>query len=171
MSKLVIATGIITTCLMSSAAFAAPLVIDGSGLTETVACTGNEVDIYGKNNTVKLTGKCDEIDIRGIGHNVTFEQADEIDVKGNNNKVTGGTVEEVSIKGESNQISATLKGTRDEAELDISGRANTADVKLEGFTEIEARGRSNKVNWTKVGNTQDPRVSISGSDNTVQQGQ
>lgn len=170
MSKLLLAAGIVTTCLMSSAAFAAPIVIDGSGLNETVACTGNEIDIYGKDNTVKLTGKCDEIDIRGSGHNVTFEQADEIDVKGSNNKVAGGTVEEISVKGESNQISATLKGTRDEAELDISGHANTADVKLENFAEIEASGRSNKVTWTKVGNTQDPRVSISGSDNTVQQG-
>lgn len=170
MSKLLFATGIVTTCLMSSAAFSAPLIIDGSGLSETVACTGNEIDIYGKNNTVKLSGQCDEIDIRGSGHNVTFEQADEIDVKGSNNKVTGGTVEEVTIKGESNQISATLKGIRDEAELDISGHANQADVKLESFTEIEVRGRSNKVTWAKVGTTQEPHVSISGSDNTVQQG-
>ena len=97
MLKLLLTTSVVAACMMSSTAFAERLLVNGSDLNKTVACTNNNISINGKNNTVKLTGKCDKIDIRGNGHNVIFETSEEIEIKGANNKVTGGTSDEISV--------------------------------------------------------------------------
>ncbi|MGU3575958.1 DUF3060 domain-containing protein [Brucellaceae bacterium C25G] len=167
MLKFLLISTALSTSIIGFNAQAKDIIINGIDLKDQLVCTDNDIKVYGKNNTIVITGNCDEIDVRGNGHNITFEKSKEVEIKGANNKVTGGTTKELSIKGKRNQVNLVLNSSRNKAELDISGFSNITNITLETKAEFEIRGRKNKVTWSKNSGTPNPKIFNSGNKNTI----
>ena len=158
----------VLTSVVTTAASSEELKIEGSGITRDVACSSNDVGIYGANNIIKLTGKCDDIVIHGTKHEVTFESANDVSVSGSENKVTGGQADDLSVEVANNEVTVTLKSNGNErAELEVSGAENLVNVTLESDTKIEVEGVGHKVNWSVASGIKDPAISISGANHEV----
>lgn len=168
MMKLKISAITLMSVLISGAASAEELTVEGSGITRDIACSSNDIGIYGAKNIIKLTGKCDDIVIHGTNHQVTFEEADDVSVSGSDNKVTGGRVKDLSVDVANHEVTATLRSNdNDRAELEVSGAQNVVNVTLESDTKIEVGGVGHKINWSVASGVKDPAISIYGADHEI----
>ena len=102
----------------------------------TVTCNGGgDIDVQTNGTSVKVTGQCEDIDIRGNDNSVSGEDAESLDIDGNNNEAN----------------------LRNVSEIDVDGTENTVGV--EETRDIDAEGESNSVTYASG----DPRVETTGT--------
>lgn len=81
------------------------IVITGDKVTETRACTGQDVQVTGSNCKCTFTGTCGEVTIVGADNEVSLENVTSITLMGSNNTVTWrGKEPEISNVGTDNQV-------------------------------------------------------------------
>ena len=149
-------------------ALAEPLTIDGSGLSRDVHCAGDDVEIYGANNTIKLTGTCTSVTVGGLEQSVEMEEAGKLDVSGSGHKITG-TASALALYGDASTVTVTIDGAATEpAVVDVSGGEHKLDLTLRKAVRLDVQGISQQVTWALGNDASEPKVSISGADNKVE---
>jgi hypothetical protein len=61
------------------------LIMENSGLTDTIACNDGDLKLDGDNNRYTITGHCRRLEVFGSGNHVTVESADTISTFGDDN--------------------------------------------------------------------------------------
>jgi hypothetical protein len=61
------------------------LIMENSGVTDTIACNDGDVKLDGDNNKYTITGHCRRLEVFGSGNQVTVESADTISTFGDDN--------------------------------------------------------------------------------------
>ncbi|KPN18793.1 DUF3060 domain-containing protein [Arthrobacter sp. Edens01] len=108
----------------------------------TVTCNGGgDIDVQTNGTSVKTTGQCEDIDIRGNDNSVTGENAESLDIDGNNNEANLRNVPEIDVGGTGNTV-----GVEETRDIDVEGENNSVTyasgdptVETTGTNSISAR--------------------------------
>nr|WP_275938581.1 DUF3060 domain-containing protein [Pectobacterium brasiliense] len=88
----------------TTSVYAAPIDLEGIGLTRDIPCNGNNVNISGNGNNIVLTGKCATISVAGSEHNITFDTATSLIVTGAEIAATGQSTGDLTVAAYKNTI-------------------------------------------------------------------
>lgn len=166
--------------LAAPLAFARPVSVAGSGMTESYDCDGDDATVSGSGNTLTLKN-CDRIRVMGTDNRVSAVKPVSITVLGTNNEVTwtGGREPKISNLGIGNTVKEAARSAKESAP-DAAGKGGTgtsagADLVLKEDGETashDCRGRDVVVKGD--GNTYRfqgcRKVVINGDNNTVDAG-
>ncbi|KMO32053.1 DUF3060 domain-containing protein [Methylobacterium aquaticum] len=146
---------------------AGALKIQGVGISRDVECEGRDVGIYGAENEIALTGRCDVITMHGSGHTVSFKEGAGLSVSGVDNTVTGGRVRDITVSVTRNAVTATLVGGEQPGRLNTSGSDNRVSLVLSGPTQLRVTGADHTVEWARAEGAPSPEVTASGVKNVI----
>ena len=151
-------------------AFAAEsLKIEGVGISREVPCDGEDVEIYGAENRIELTGTCGKVIVYGSGHEVTFATAREMLVSGVGHKVRGGRTGALGVDITQNEVEATIKPKDGPARVEVAGAQQTLKLILAGASTLQVNGADNAVEWKTADGAPKPKISSMGAANSVKQ--
>lgn len=141
--------------------------ISGLNVTRDIACNGSDIDINGMGHKLRITGECRSLDIHGSNHTIHFEDANDLDIKGIGINVTGKQADSVDVEGTQNQLTTAIDGEDESGELDVAGSDHKVQVTLLSGVEIEVSGSNNTVEWKLAPGAEEPLVQIHGIGNNV----
>ncbi|MEQ9885243.1 DUF3060 domain-containing protein [Pectobacterium zantedeschiae] len=154
-----------TLLTFTASVYAAPIELEGSGLTRDIPCNGNDVRISGNSNNIALTGKCAAISIMGSEHNVTFDTATSLTVTGSEIAVTGQSTGDLIVAAYKNTIHTHIIADDRPVKVNVTGTEHHLDLDFNGPAVVSFNGISNRLSW---GGTE-PRFSSSGANNVIKQ--
>ncbi|KFX19584.1 DUF3060 domain-containing protein [Pectobacterium betavasculorum] len=155
----------VTTFALTASAYAAPIELEGIGLTRDIPCNGNDVRISGNGNNIVLTGKCAAISIMGSEHNVTFDTTTSLTVTGSEIAVTGQSTGDLTVAAYKNTIRTHIIADDKPVKVNVTGTEHHLDFDFKGPAVVSFNGISNRLSW---GGTE-PRFSSSGANNVIKQ--
>ncbi|MCQ1951468.1 DUF3060 domain-containing protein [Arthrobacter sp. zg-Y859] len=101
----------------------------------SITCSGGgDIDVETNGSTVRTTGQCEDIDIRGNNNSVSGEDAESLDIEGNNNSATLSNVPDIDVDGTANSV-----GVEETGDIDVEGENNTVTY-TSGDPLIETEG-------------------------------
>lgn len=146
----------------------AEITIEGVGLTQSVACDGQDVGIYGSGNKVTLTDHCGMVTVHGDGHQVTLQNAFSLVVSGADHTVTADQLTDLSVETSGHVVTATMvPATAPAATVQVDGADQTLNLTLAGRTAIAVNGTQQTVNWSLAADAPEPQITTGGIDNAV----
>ncbi|AOR62394.1 DUF3060 domain-containing protein [Pectobacterium wasabiae] len=154
-----------TFLAFSASVYAAPIELEGLGLTRDIPCNGNDVTISGNGNHIVLTGECANIHINGSEHNVTFDTATSLTVTGSEMAVTGQSTGDLTVAAYKNAIHTHIITEDKPVKVKVTGTEHHLDLDFNGPAVVSFNGISNHLSW---GGTE-PRLSSSGANNVIKQ--
>ena len=144
---------------------AEPVSIDGVGLTRDVPCQGQDVEITGSANHIRLTGTCGAVTVYGSDHQVSLEQGGALSVSGIQNQVTAGRVERLEVDTAKNRVQAALEGRApNHAQLEVSGADHNLELVFKGPAVVNLSGADNQLRWSGS----EPLMTVQGVDNRIE---
>ncbi|MFJ5355400.1 DUF3060 domain-containing protein [Pectobacterium sp. CHL-2024] len=144
---------------------AAPIELEGIGLTRDIPCNGNNVNISGNGNNIVLTGKCATISVAGSEHNITFDTATSLIVTGAEIAATGQSTGDLTVAAYKNTIRTHIFSDDKPAKVNVTGTEHHLDLDFKGPAVVSFNGISNRLSW---GGTE-PKLSSSGANNVIKQ--
>ncbi len=132
--------------------------VTADGSTVTIHCDGGgDIYVLADRATVMVTGRGEDLEVRGSHATVQAERMDEVDIPGAGNDVRIMRANEADVDGDRNTVRIDRL-----LELDIDGHRNV--VKLGAVArEVEVSRNDNRVTW-RSGN---PRIDDEGRGNKV----
>lgn len=101
----------------------------------TIRCNGGgDIDVQTNGTSVKATGQCEDIDIRGNDNSVSGEDAESLDIDGNNNEANLRNVSEIDVDGTENSV-----GVEEARDIDVEGESNSVTY-ASGDPTVETTG-------------------------------
>ena len=101
----------------------------------SITCNGGgDIDVQTNGTSVKVTGQCEDIDIRGNDNTVSGEDAESLDIDGNNNEANLRNVPEVDVDGTGNTV-----GVEETRDIDVEGESNSVTY-TSGDPTVETTG-------------------------------
>lgn len=149
----------------TASVYAAPIELEGIGLTRDIPCNGNDVNISGNGNNIVLTGKCATISVAGSEHNITFDTATSLIVTGAEIAATGQSTGDLTVAAYKNTIRTNIFSEDKPAKVNVTGTEHHLDLDFKGPTVVSFNGISNRLSW---GGTE-PKLSSSGANNVIKQ--
>ncbi|MWK59126.1 DUF3060 domain-containing protein [Pseudomonas otitidis] len=157
--------GALLALTLASLAQAEPVSIDGVGLTRDVPCQGQDVEITGSANHIRLTGTCGAVTVYGSDHQVSLEQGGALSVSGIQNQVTAGRVERLEVDTAKNRVQAALEGRApNHAQLEVSGADHILELVFKGPAVVNLSGADNQLRWSGS----EPLMTVQGVDNRIE---
>lgn len=87
----------------------------------SITCSGGgDIDVQTSGTSVKTTGQCEDIDIRGNDNSISGEDAESLDIDGNNNEANLMNVPEIDVDGTENTV-----GVEETRDIDVEGESNS----------------------------------------------
>ncbi|WP_113626800.1 DUF3060 domain-containing protein [Pectobacterium peruviense] len=154
-----------TLLAFTASVYAAPIELEGIGLTRDIPCNGNDVSISGNGNNIALTGKCAAISVTGSEHNVTFDTATSLTVTGSEIAVTGQSAGDLTVAAYKNTIRTHIVADDKPVKVNVTGTEHHLDFDFNGPALVSFNGISNRLSW---GGTE-PKFSSSGANNVIKQ--
>ncbi|MBN3080684.1 DUF3060 domain-containing protein [Pectobacterium polaris] len=149
----------------TASVYAAPIELEGIGLTRDIPCNGNDVNISGNGNNIVLTGKCSDISVAGSEHNITFDTATSLTVTGSEIAATGQSTGDLTVAAYKNTIRTHILSEDKPAKVNVTGTEHHLDLDFKGPAIVSFNGISNRLSW---GGTE-PKLSSSGANNVIKQ--
>ncbi|MEQ9874837.1 DUF3060 domain-containing protein [Pectobacterium sp. CHL-2024] len=149
----------------TASVYAAPIDLEGIGLTRDIPCNGNNVNISGNGNNIVLTGKCATISVAGSEHNITFDTATSLIVTGAEIAATGQSTGDLTVAAYKNTIRTHIFAEDKPAKVNVTGTEHHLDLDFKGPAVVSFNGISNRLSW---GGTE-PKLSSSGANNVIKQ--
>ncbi|KHS65001.1 MULTISPECIES: DUF3060 domain-containing protein [Pectobacterium] len=149
----------------TASVYAAPIELEGIGLTRDIPCNGNNVNISGNGNNIVLTGKCATISVAGSEHNITFDTATSLIVTGAEIAATGQSTGDLTVAAYKNTIRTHIFSEDKPAKVNVTGTEHHLDLDFKGPAVVSFNGISNRLSW---GGTE-PKLSSSGANNVIKQ--
>ncbi|ATV45359.1 MULTISPECIES: DUF3060 domain-containing protein [Pectobacterium] len=149
----------------TASVYAAPIELEGIGLTRDIPCNGNNVNISGNGNNIVLTGKCATISVAGSEHNITFDTATSLIVTGAEIAATGQSTGDLTVAAYKNTIRTNIFSEDKPAKVNVTGTEHHLDLDFKGPAVVSFNGISNRLSW---GGTE-PKLSSSGANNVIKQ--
>ncbi|RJL45898.1 DUF3060 domain-containing protein [Pectobacterium carotovorum] len=149
----------------TASVYAAPIELEGIGLTRDIPCNGNNVNISGNGNNIVLTGKCATISVAGSEHNITFDTATSLIVTGAEIAATGQSAGDLTVAAYKNTIRTHIFSEDKPAKVNVTGTEHHLDLDFKGPAVVSFNGISNRLSW---GGTE-PKLSSSGANNVIKQ--
>ncbi|MCY9847943.1 MULTISPECIES: DUF3060 domain-containing protein [Pectobacterium] len=149
----------------TASVYAAPIELEGIGLTRDIPCNGNDVNISGNGNNIVLTGKCADISVAGSEHNITFDTATSLTVTGSEIAATGQSTGDLTVAAYKNTIRTHILSEDKPAKVNVTGTEHHLDLDFKGPAIVSFNGISNRLSW---GGTE-PKLSSSGANNVIKQ--
>ncbi|GKV75026.1 hypothetical protein PEC106568_02000 [Pectobacterium carotovorum subsp. carotovorum] len=149
----------------TASVYAAPIELEGIGLTRDIPCNGNDVNISGNGNNIVLTGKCATISVAGSEHNITFDTATSLIVTGAEIAATGQSTGDLTVAAYKNTIRTNIFSEDKPAKVNVTGTEHHLDLDFKGPAVVSFNGISNRLSW---GGTE-PKLSSSGANNVIKQ--
>ncbi|MDY4348821.1 DUF3060 domain-containing protein [Pectobacterium brasiliense] len=149
----------------TASVYAAPIELEGIGLTRDIPCNGNDVNISGNGNNIVLTGKCATISVAGSEHNITFDTATSLIVTGAEIAATGQSTGDLTVAAYKNTIRTHIFSDDKPAKVNVTGTEHHLDLDFKGPAVVSFNGISNRLSW---GGTE-PKLSSSGANNVIKQ--
>ncbi|WP_317177418.1 DUF3060 domain-containing protein [Pectobacterium sp. HCp5_1] len=149
----------------TASVYAAPIELEGIGLTRDIPCNGNNVNISGNGNNIVLTGKCATISVAGSEHNITFDTATSLIVTGAEIAATGQSTGDLTVAAYKNTIRTHIFSEDKPAKVNVTGTEHHLDLDFKGPAIVSFNGISNRLSW---GGTE-PKLSSSGANNVIKQ--
>ncbi|KHT07107.1 DUF3060 domain-containing protein [Pectobacterium brasiliense] len=149
----------------TASVYAAPIDLEGIGLTRDIPCNGNDVNISGNGNNIVLTGKCATISVAGSEHNITFDTATSLIVTGAEIAATGQSTGDLTVAAYKNTIRTNIFSEDKPAKVNVTGTEHHLDLDFKGPAVVSFNGISNRLSW---GGTE-PKLSSSGANNVIKQ--
>ncbi|MFJ5378690.1 DUF3060 domain-containing protein [Pectobacterium sp. CHL-2024] len=149
----------------TASVYAAPIDLEGIGLTRDIPCNGNNVNISGNGNNIVLTGKCATISVAGSEHNITFDTATSLIVTGAEIAATGQSTGDLTVAAYKNTIRTHIFSEDKPAKVNVTGTEHHLDLDFKGPAVVSFNGISNRLSW---GGTE-PKLSSSGANNVIKQ--
>ncbi|KGA25909.1 DUF3060 domain-containing protein [Pectobacterium brasiliense] len=149
----------------TASVYAAPIELEGIGLTRDIPCNGNDVNISGNGNNIVLTGKCATISVAGSEHNITFDTATSLTVTGAEIAATGQSTGDLTVAAYKNTIRTHIFAEDKPAKVNVTGTEHHLDLDFKGPAVVSFNGISNRLSW---GGTE-PKLSSSGANNVIKQ--
>ncbi|MBN3205991.1 MULTISPECIES: DUF3060 domain-containing protein [Pectobacterium] len=149
----------------TASVYAAPIDLEGIGLTRDIPCNGNNVNISGNGNNIVLTGKCATISVAGSEHNITFDTATSLIVTGAEIAATGQSTGDLTVAAYKNTIRTNIFSEDKPAKVNVTGTEHHLDLDFKGPAVVSFNGISNRLSW---GGTE-PKLSSSGANNVIKQ--
>ncbi|MFJ5509129.1 DUF3060 domain-containing protein [Pectobacterium jejuense] len=149
----------------TASVYAAPIELEGIGLTRDTPCNGNDVNISGNGNNIVLTGKCADISVAGSEHNITFDTATSLTVTGSEIAATGQSTGDLTVAAYKNTIRTHILSEDKPAKVNVTGTEHHLDLDFKGPAVVSFNGISNRLSW---GGTE-PKLSSSGANNVIKQ--
>ncbi|MBN3124643.1 DUF3060 domain-containing protein [Pectobacterium brasiliense] len=149
----------------TASVYAAPIELEGIGLTRDIPCNGNDVNISGNGNNIVLTGKCATISVAGSEHNITFDTATSLIVTGAEIAATGQSTGDLTVAAYKNTIRTHIFSEDKPAKVNVTGTEHHLDLDFKGPAVVSFNGISNRLSW---GGTE-PKLSSSGANNVIKQ--
>ena len=107
----------------------------------TVTCDGGgDIDVQTNGTSVKVTGQCEDIDIRGNDNSVSGDDAESLDIDGNNNEANLMNVPEIDVDGTGNTV-----GVEQARDIDVEGESNSVT-----YASGDPRGETTGTNSVSV---------------------
>ncbi|MBP3036594.1 DUF3060 domain-containing protein [Arthrobacter sp. zg-ZUI100] len=108
----------------------------------TITCSGGgDINVQANGTSVKTSGQCEDIDIRGNDNSVSGEDAESLDIDGNNNEANLMNVPEIDVDGAENTV-----GVEETRDIDVEGENNSVTyasgdplVETTGANSVSAR--------------------------------
>lgn len=151
--------------LAASTVQAASLDIDGIGVSREVPCQGQDVDITGNANQIRLTGPCGRVRVHGSQHQVSLDTAAALEVSGIDNQVRAGAVAQLSVQTSGNDIQATLLAAGNtQAAVEVTGANQVLELTFTGPAKVELSGAEHRFTWAG----DEPLFEISGVDHRIE---
>ncbi|RUS01204.1 DUF3060 domain-containing protein [Pectobacterium polaris] len=154
-----------TAFAFTTSVYAAPIELEGIGLTRDIPCNGNDVNISGNGNHIVLTGKCADISVAGSEHNITFDTATSLTVTGSEIAATGQSTADLTVAAYKNTIRTHILAEDKPAKVNVTGTEHHLDLDFKGPAVVSFNGISNRLSW---GGTE-PKLSSSGANNVIKQ--
>ncbi|MBN3262757.1 DUF3060 domain-containing protein [Pectobacterium brasiliense] len=154
-----------TLLAFTASAYAAPIELEGIGLTRDIPCNGNDVNVSGNGNNIVLTGKCATISVAGSEHNITFDTATSLIVTGAEIAATGQSTGDLTVAAYKNTIRTHIFSDDNPAKVNVTGTEHHLDLDFKGPAVVSFNGISNRLSW---GGTE-PKLSSSGANNVIKQ--
>ncbi|KFF65825.1 hypothetical protein IV99_06250 [Pectobacterium brasiliense] len=155
----------ISAFAFTASVYAAPIELEGIGLTRDIPCNGNNVNISGNGNNIVLTGKCATISVAGSEHNITFDTATSLIVTGAEIAATGQSTGDLTVAAYKNTIRTNIFSEDKPAKVNVTGTEHHLDLDFKGPAVVSFNGISNRLSW---GGTE-PKLSSSGANNVIKQ--
>ncbi|MBA0214849.1 DUF3060 domain-containing protein [Pectobacterium brasiliense] len=155
----------ISAFAFTASVYAAPIELEGIGLTRDIPCNGNNVNISGNGNNIVLTGKCATISVAGSEHNITFDTATSLIVTGAEIAATGQSTGDLTVAAYKNTIRTHIFSEDKPAKVNVTGTEHHLDLDFKGPAVVSFNGISNRLSW---GGTE-PKLSSSGANNVIKQ--
>ncbi|MEQ9844514.1 DUF3060 domain-containing protein [Pectobacterium brasiliense] len=149
----------------TASVYAAPIELEGIGLTRDIPCNGNNINISGNGNNIVLTGKCATISVAGSEHNITFDTATSLIVTGAEIAATGQSTGDLTVAAYKNTIRTHIFSEDKPAKVNVTGTEHHLDLDFKGPAVVSFNGISNRLSW---GGTE-PKLSSSGANNVIKQ--
>ncbi|APS31458.1 DUF3060 domain-containing protein [Pectobacterium brasiliense] len=149
----------------TASVYAAPIELEGIGLTRDIPCNGNNVNISGNGNNIVLTGKCATISVAGSEHDITFDTATSLIVTGAEIAATGQSTGDLTVAAYKNTIRTNIFSEDKPAKVNVTGTEHHLDLDFKGPAVVSFNGISNRLSW---GGTE-PKLSSSGANNVIKQ--
>ena len=112
----------------SSSAAGTPLKFSGIGVTQTLDCSGRDVDIDGGGNTLVFKGTCGTITVVGAANTIAVESVDTLQLKSQANTVYLKTVGAIHTADASNSTVDWVRGMGGNSpEMSGGGSLNTVE--------------------------------------------
>lgn len=146
----------------------AEITIEGIGLTQELACDGQDVGIYGAGNHITLTDTCGMVTVHGDSHQVTLHNAFSLVVSGADHTVTADQLTDLSVQTSGHVVTATMvPATAPAATVQVNGADQTLNLTLAGRAVIAVDGTDQTVNWSLADGAPEPQITTGGIDNAV----
>ncbi|KHN49714.1 DUF3060 domain-containing protein [Pectobacterium fontis] len=155
----------LTAFAFTASVYAAPIELEGIGLTRDIPCNGNDVTISGNSNHIVLTGQCGNISVMGSEHKVTFDSATSLTVTGAEIDVTGQSTGDLIVATYKNTIRTHIIAGNKPAKVNVTGTEHQIDLDFKGPAVVSFNGISNQLSWGGA----EPRLSSSGANNVIKQ--
>jgi hypothetical protein len=157
--------------ISSSALAQSAVVVDGATQQREVRCTGQDVEIIGREHRVTLIGDCGVVVVQGAEHRVSLGSARRLFVDGRaHTVVASGPVGELVVEGADHDVRAEIAASAkppEPAQVSVTGRGSSLRLRLLGATRIEAVGADQRVLWTTADGVPPPDGVTTGRGNTI----
>ncbi len=174
--------------LLSPSLQAESLEVAGMSTSRDISCSAADtLSIRGVEHRLTVRGPCQSIEISGMGHRISFEEADYLEIAGTKHQITGGSVSRLNLSGQSNRLVATIRPAAAERvaaarqktatgrsepkdaapDVEVAGVNQILELSLTGPTRLLVSGARNQVAWTRAAGIADPSLKVMGSHHTL----
>ncbi|MCQ4292189.1 DUF3060 domain-containing protein [Pseudomonas stutzeri] len=133
--------------LLTTAAHAQPIELEGIELSRDVPCLGKDVNISGNANRISLTGECGVVQVYGTDHEVSLEKASALEVSGSGISVSAKSVDRLTVDTNKNRVRTIVLGRGQTAIVEVSGAEHGLELVFDGPAQVTLDGIDNRLQW------------------------